>query len=91
LYEEINCRRTRIVFAHGRYRDKTKEFGGSSLQSQAVEYVWKVKGDGEDNARIGKCACLSEGGSWTNLAYSLPRSRGAHGENKKTSEGGINN
>jgi hypothetical protein len=56
-----------------------------------VEYVWKVKGDGEDNARIGKCACLSEGGSWTNLAYSLPRSRGAHGENKKTSEGGINN
>ncbi len=50
-----------------------------------MECVWEIKRNGKDNTRIGKCASLSEGGSWT----SLPRPRGTHGENNETSKGGT--
>ncbi len=87
LYWERNYKKTRKSCAQGRHRDKTIEFGDSSPQSWIVEYVWKVKGNGDDNVRMGKCARLSEGGSWTSLAYSLPRSKSVHGKSKQTSEG----
>jgi hypothetical protein len=56
-----------------------------------MEYLWETKGNGKDNARIGKCISLLEGGSWTSLADSLPRLRVTHGENNQTSEGNIDN
>jgi hypothetical protein len=54
-----------------------------------MEHVWNVKGDGEDNARIGKCASLSKRGNWMSLVDSLPRLRSAYGESKQTSKGGT--
>jgi hypothetical protein len=38
LYEEENCEKIR-TFAQGKYRNRTIEFGDSSPQSKAMEYV----------------------------------------------------
>ncbi len=90
LYKEENCKSVRKVLVQGRYKNKTTKFGDSSLQSEVVEYVWKTKGNGKDNARTRKCVSLSKGGSWTSLVGSLLRPRGIHGENNQTSKGGTN-
>ncbi len=55
-----------------------------------MEHVWKAKGDGKDNARIGECVSLSKGGSWMSLVDSLPRLKGVHGESKQTSKRSTN-
>ncbi len=67
MYREKNCKWVRRTCVQGKYRNKTTKFGDSSLQSEVVEYVWEIKGNGKDNAWIGKCDSLSEGGSWTSL------------------------
>jgi hypothetical protein len=39
--------------------------------------------DGKDNVKIGQCASLLKGGSWTSLVDSLPRSKGVHDKNNQ--------
>lgn len=89
LYVEENCRRVKRIFAQGIYKDKTTKFGNSILQCRIVEYVWEIIGDGKDNVKIGECASLLKGGSWTSLVDSLPRSRGVHGKNNQNLKWGI--
>jgi hypothetical protein len=89
LYGKEKCRRIRKTLTWGRYKDKTIEFGDLSLQSEAIEYVWKAKGDGKDNATTWTFDNLIEGDSWMSLANSLLRPKGVHGKSKQTSKGGT--
>jgi hypothetical protein len=55
-----------------------------------VEYGGKSKGDGEDNARIGKWTSFLEGVDWMSSTNWLPRPGNAYGKNKQTSKGSTN-
>jgi hypothetical protein len=65
LYKKEKYKRTRKTLACGKYIDKTTKFGDLNLQSETIEYLWKVKGDGKDNAKKWKFASFLKGDSWT--------------------------
>ncbi len=52
-----------------------------------MEYGGKTKGDGEDNARIGKWTSFLEVVGCMSSTNSLPRPWNAYGKSKQTSKG----